>query len=99
MAEPSIEIQSSSTPVRITVRWATPGGFRRDWERHLRGGGLFLPCEEALPRNRALELRLELPSGEAIRCPAQVVAPMPTGAGLSVRLTREQKERLEMEPG
>jgi hypothetical protein len=95
--EPRVEICSTVTPITVTVRWFSADAYRRDWRQHLQRGGLFVPSAETLPRNRSLQLRLELPSGEAIACQAQVVAPMPTGAGLSLRLTSDQKARLEAE--
>jgi len=96
--EPSIHLDATTVGLLcITVRWRTVSRFQEDWARHLNGGGIFIPTEAPVGRDRAVELVLLLPSGAELRCAASVVAPMPTGIGLSLRLTPAQRARLEEE--
>ncbi len=95
--EPTVQILPDQTPTAVRVRWRSVDAFRRDWRMHLKGGGLFIVSNEPLPRNRSVFLRMDLPSGRFVECAAQVVAPMPTGTGLSLRLGPEQRKQLESE--
>lgn len=85
--DPSVLIDADRSPILVTVRWRSAARYRDDFVRHLKGGGIFVPTKEPLPRQAAVELHLHLPSGEQLSCAAVVVAPMPTGAGMSIKLT------------
>lgn len=95
--DPTVEIQDELAPIQVRVRWTSATRYRDDFKRHLQGGGLFVPTPRPLPRNAAVELHLHLPSGEALVCNARVVAPMPTGAGMSLELSPAHTAMLAQE--
>lgn len=98
--DPSIAIRLGSQPVMIRVRYRTHAAFVREHDQHLRGSGLFLPVSEVealkVRGTRAL-VRLDLPSGAVVVCPAEVVAPMSRGVGLALELTGPQRQVLVAE--
>ncbi len=97
--EPTVSLDRSADALSVTVRWRTDAGFKKSWRMHLRGGGLFIAVTEPVVAQTELTLHLELPSGRSLDCQAQVVAPMPTGLGLSVHLAPDQRQALEAEAG
>lgn len=100
--DPAVAIRLGSQPVMIRVRYRTRETFVREHDQHLRGSGLFLPISEveALKVRGARALvRLDLPSGAVVVCPAEVVAPMTLGVGLALELTGPQRQVLAAEAG
>ena len=98
--DPTIAIRLGSQPVMIRVRYRDHAIFVREHDQHLRGSGLYLPVSEVealkVRGTRAL-VRLDLPSGAVVVCPAEVVAPMSTGVGLALELTGPQRQLLVRE--
>ena len=98
--DPSIAIRLGSSPVMIRVRYRSRDTFAREHDQHLRGSGLYLPVSdlEALKvRGTRALVRLDLPSGAVVVCPAEVVAPMSRGVGLALELTGPQRQVLATE--
>ncbi|MCK6504523.1 hypothetical protein L6R53_14155 [Myxococcota bacterium] len=92
--DPVVEIDDERSPILVQVRWCGEGRYRDDYRRHLKGGGLFVPTVRPLPRGAVVEVVLTLPDGVTITCLGRVVAPMPTGAGLSLDLAPHDAARL-----
>lgn len=92
--DPCIEVDPDQTPVMVRVHWRSSAAYREDWLQHLQQGALFLMTTEPLPAERRLQVVLALPGGQQLTCPGQVVAPMPTGCGVSLLLAPDQRSAL-----
>lgn len=98
-AEPVVDLDGSVDPPLIVVRYPTAQGYSKDFRRHLKSGGMFLPITDLGERGAALQVLLHLPSGLEISATALVVTAMKAGTGLMLELTREQQETLASEAG
>jgi len=63
---------------------------------HLKGGGLLVPGTDwGWSVGHSFALRLHLPGDVVVRCPAEVVAVMPTGFGIALQLSAAKQKRLK----
>ena len=100
VSDPSFACRPDVTPVQVRIRYRAPEIYARDWQRHIRHRGIFVPLPD-VPSLRArgapLLIRLDLPSGAHVICHAEVVAPMTQGAGVVLKLEPAQVAVLEQE--
>jgi hypothetical protein len=92
---PEIQILANGGPIR--VKYLDSSSFHSDWIQHMQRSGLFIHEKDLGTVGSVRDIELLLPSGKAIRCTAQIVAPMPTGTGLALRLQPSQLRRLREE--
>lgn len=100
--DPTLAFRPGSDPLQLKLTWTGMEAFQRDYDRHLKNAGLFVPLTTASAlrtRGAPLLVRLVLPSGARLNCRATVVAPMSSGAGVSLQLSPEQRETLANEAG
>ncbi len=60
-------------PVRLGVSFTSGSDVARTWTRDISRGGVFIATDKPPPMGAAVDLTLELPGGEALRLPAEVV--------------------------
>lgn len=86
----------SGPPAMARVIYRSDASFRAEWAS-LRGHGLMIPDNRLQLPHLSIKVVLELPTGESIRCEGEVVAPMPTGAGVQLKLNAGQVAALRIE--
>lgn len=84
-----------SDPPRIQVRYQSPAVYREEHRKHIRCSAMFLPMPELGDDGTRLRLIIAPPDREAVACRAEVKVKMPSGVGVALRLTDEQKVALE----
>lgn len=87
------------TPPCLEVDLGSRLVFAREYRKHLVGDGLFVPGMDLGPQFTSLRVRLALPSGRILACPAEVVATLPAGVGLALRLSPAERLVLADEAG
>jgi hypothetical protein len=96
---PIVERREEGGEPVLWVRYPTLASLADDWSRHLRGSGLFVPIVGVGQVRERRVVQLVLPSGLELRLAGEVVAPMPTGTGLSLSLTEEHRRLITFELG
>lgn len=94
---PTVEILGTETKAPLRVTYLNSQSFQEAWSQHLQRSGLFLQMANLGPVGTERPLELVLPSGLIVKCSAQIVAPMPTGTGLALRLQPSQLRTLKRE--
>ena len=94
---PRVEILGSESKSPLRVTYLNHQSFQDAWTQHLQRSGLFLQEANLGPVGTERPLELVLPSGLSVKCSAQIVAPMPTGTGLALRLQPSQLRTLKRE--
>ena len=80
----------------LTVTFRSLDVAANQYESHLKGGGLLVPgADWGWTVGDSFALRLHLPGDVVVRCPAEVVAAMPTGFGIALQLSAAKQKRLK----
>ena len=108
-SEPGAEAAAQGRDPQVALRPGTPPtleityrrrlNFRREFQRHLKGNGLFVARDDLGERGSSVALVLRLPSQREVRCTGEVVANLTQGTGLSLNLDRSQRQCLASEAG
>ena len=111
-AERQVSVPAQGLPLEVPPMRLVPGTppclevdlgsrlvFAREYRKHLVGDGLFVPGMDLGPQFTSLRVRLALPSGRHLVCPAEVVAALPAGVGLALRLSAAERLFLAEEAG
>lgn len=93
-AEPEVSVDLASKPTQVEVVWRTLEQYGADYKTYLCSRGLFIVTSVSLTRETPVAVLLVKPDGGRVRCAGMVVAPMPTGLGLSVDLDDAQLQDL-----
>jgi len=97
-ADPQVALRPGSPPT-LEITYRQRHSFRREFQRHLQGNGLFVARDDLGERGSSVALLLRLPSKREVRCTGQVVANLTQGTGLSLDLDRRQRRSLASEAG
>ncbi len=93
-----VTLALDARPPVVTLRYNDASRFCSDWTDYLSKDAIFVRWRESKPGHRAkVTLRLVLPSEAELSCDGEVVALMPSGFGLSLKLDDEHKTMLESE--
>jgi len=79
----------------LSVTFRSSDVAAAQYASHIRGGGLLVPGTQwSWPVGTRFAIRLHLPNAVVVRCPAEVVAVMPSGFGLSLKISNTDQDRL-----
>jgi len=81
----------------ISLRYASKQAYAGDYQRSLSRSSLFVRVAGLGKARTPVLVKLTLPSGDELELMGEVVAPTPTGAGLALFLSRDEKARLAEE--
>jgi hypothetical protein len=95
---PQVELGNSGGGL-IRVIYGDRSTFLEDWRKHIKRSGLFIQEHVLGQRGAERSLELVLPSGRVLTCKAEIVAPMPSGTGLALKLRAAQLRVLQEEAG
>jgi hypothetical protein len=98
-SDPMIEVHNASGNEVIRVEYTDHLSFQQDWRKHIKRSGLFIQEQVLGQRGAIKDIELVLPSGRVLKCNAEIVAPMPSGTGLALRLRPAQLRVLQEEAG
>lgn len=85
-------------PPLVSLRYRDPIRYLSDYTDYLSKNAAFVRWAGTKPGHRAdVTVELMLPSGLRISCPGQVVAIMPSGFGLSLKLSDTDREHIATE--
>jgi hypothetical protein len=82
----------------VTLRYNDPARYLADFGDYLSKGAVFVRWAGTRPDHKArVSLAILLPSGQTIRCDGEVVALLPSGFGISLKLTDTDRQVLSTE--
>ncbi len=85
-------------PPLISIRYNDHNRFLTDYTDYLSKNAAFVRWTGSKPGHRAeVAVELLLPGGAHLRCDGQVVAIMPSGFGLSLKLSDSDREQIRLE--
>jgi hypothetical protein len=85
-------------PPLVSVRYHDHARFLTDYTDYLSKNAAFVRWSGTKPGHRAeVAVELMLPDGAQLRCQGQVVAIMPTGFGLSLKLSDSDREQISQQ--
>ncbi len=87
-----VKVANKAKPPLVMVRFNDPRLYSRQYWRYLCRDALFVPHTQTKPSKEAeIRLRLVLPGVPPLNCPGKVVVSIPTGLGLRLELTEEER--------
>ncbi|MFH1464345.1 MAG: hypothetical protein ABIO70_08150 [Pseudomonadota bacterium] len=90
--DPQVHLRLATDPPQIFVRYNTRSGYFGDWQSYLSKNVLFLQNTEETPKKGSIvQVNIFLPAGLSVNCDALVIATLPTGFGLNLRLDAESR--------
>ncbi len=95
LPDPYFAYENDGAIPRVIVSWRTFASFKRNFDTHLRGRGLFVPNPRLGDRDSPVDVVLRLPDQAELRCRARVAVPMIQGVGLALSLDDEAFARLQ----
>jgi hypothetical protein len=93
--DPELTREPNTDPPRIAIRYFSESVYRSDHTRHIRCSALFIPMPDLGGDGTRLELTIQPPGRAPVACRAEIKVQMPSGVGVALRLSREQKTELE----
>ncbi len=95
-----VRVASTATPAMVMVRFNDPARFQDHYRVHLRKSALVMRyVESGLSKGDAVSLRLYLPNGSLISCPATVTKASNTAFALHFELSHSDRSTLELSAG
>ncbi len=90
-----VQLVLDSEPPLVALRYRDQARFLADYTDYLSKNAAFVRWAGVKPGHRAaMSVQIELPGGAQIACDGQVVAIMPSGFGLSLQLSDQDREQI-----
>jgi len=93
--DPKFTRIANSDPPRIQVRYRSLDTYREEHRKHIRSSAMFLPMPTLGTDGTDLRLVIMPPDRDPVTCRAEIKVQMPSGVGVALRLTTEQKVALK----
>ena len=95
LSDPEISRIPHTDPTRIHVRYHNADVYRQEHHKHIRCSAMFLPMPALGSDGTQLQVSIEPPNRDAVLCRAEVKVQMPSGVGVALRLSSDQRQALE----
>lgn len=95
-----VRIAHGAKPPLVVVRYNDPLRYNKHYWEHLQRKALQVRCRDAdLPAGSEIRLRIVMPGGAVVSCPATVELVMPNGLGLVLELDAGDAASLRLSAG
>jgi hypothetical protein len=93
-----VVVSTSEVPAVVSLRYNDPARYLSDFGDYLSKGAAFVRWAGTKPDHRsAVSVAIILPSGKTVRCDGEVVALLPSGFGISLKIADADREVLSSE--
>jgi hypothetical protein len=94
-SDPEITRIPHTDPTRIQVRYHSATVYQADHHKHIRCSAMFISMPDLGGDGDQLRILIEPPGRAPVLCRAEIKVRMPSGVGVALRLTADQKRELE----